>query len=269
MILDKNLAEVLPLDLADPDQIQEEVAHSWYKYPDGKNGAASLGGRHRGRTTPVRSRPTSSSTRTASYSWLKAPRWKGNAMEVGPLARMLVGFASGKPEFKEVVDEALGRLKVPAAALVLDAGPHGRAGLETQLAVALAAGRVRPPDRQSEERRHGHRRHTRLGSRHLARGSRASASPKLRAARCATGSRSTTAKSPTTRSWCPSTWNASPKDGKGQHGAYEAALIGTPMADPQRPVEILRTIHSFDPCLACASHVIGPDGAKLAEVVVR
>ena len=67
----------------------------------------------------------------------------------------------------------------------------------------------------------------------------------------------------------PSTWNASPKDGKGQHGAYEAALIGTPMADPKRPLEILRTIHSFDPCLACASHVIGPDGEKLAEVVVR
>jgi hypothetical protein len=67
----------------------------------------------------------------------------------------------------------------------------------------------------------------------------------------------------------PSTWNASPKDGKGQHGAYEAALLNTPMADPQRPIEILRTIHSFDPCLACASHVIGPDGRKLAEVVVR
>jgi hydrogenase large subunit len=67
----------------------------------------------------------------------------------------------------------------------------------------------------------------------------------------------------------PSTWNASPKDGKGQHGAYESALIGTPMADPKRPVEILRTIHSFDPCLACASHVFGPGGEKLAEIVIR
>jgi hydrogenase large subunit len=67
----------------------------------------------------------------------------------------------------------------------------------------------------------------------------------------------------------PSTWNASPRDAKGQHGAYEAALIDTPMADPKRPVEILRTIHSFDPCLACASHVLGPDGQLLAEVKVR
>jgi hydrogenase large subunit len=67
----------------------------------------------------------------------------------------------------------------------------------------------------------------------------------------------------------PSTWNASPRDAQGRHGAYEAALIGTPMQDPKQPVEILRTIHSFDPCLACASHVLGPDGEKLAEVVVR
>ena len=67
----------------------------------------------------------------------------------------------------------------------------------------------------------------------------------------------------------PSTWNASPKDSKGQPGAYEAALIGTPVANPDQPVEILRTIHSFDPCLACATHVYGPDGRKLAEVVLR
>jgi len=67
----------------------------------------------------------------------------------------------------------------------------------------------------------------------------------------------------------PSTWNASPKDGQGQKGAYESALIGTPMADPARPVEILRTIHSFDPCLACATHVLSPEGEQLAEVVVR
>ena len=67
----------------------------------------------------------------------------------------------------------------------------------------------------------------------------------------------------------PSTWNASPKDSQGQRGAYEAALMGTPMADPKRPVEILRTIHSFDPCLACATHVTSPEGETLAEVLVR
>ena len=67
----------------------------------------------------------------------------------------------------------------------------------------------------------------------------------------------------------PTTWNAAPMGADGVHGAFEAALIGTPVADPEQPVEILRTIHSFDPCLACASHVLGPDGRKLSEVVVR
>ena len=66
----------------------------------------------------------------------------------------------------------------------------------------------------------------------------------------------------------PTTWNASPRDNTGAIGAYEAALLGTPMVDPMRPLEILRTIHSFDPCLACATHVIGPDGGPLTTVQV-
>jgi len=65
----------------------------------------------------------------------------------------------------------------------------------------------------------------------------------------------------------PSTWNGSPRDAQGQRGAWEQALIGTPLADPQRPVEILRTVHSFDPCLACAVHVYDP--ARGGSVVVR
>jgi Ni,Fe-hydrogenase I large subunit len=67
----------------------------------------------------------------------------------------------------------------------------------------------------------------------------------------------------------PSTWNASPRDAKGQRGPYEAALVGTPMADPSKPLEILRTIHSFDPCLACAVHVVDPEGGELVRVKVQ
>jgi Ni,Fe-hydrogenase I large subunit len=58
----------------------------------------------------------------------------------------------------------------------------------------------------------------------------------------------------------PSTWNAGPRDAQGQPGAYEAALVGTPIGDPERPLEILRTVHSFDPCLACAVHVVRAKG---------
>ena len=66
----------------------------------------------------------------------------------------------------------------------------------------------------------------------------------------------------------PSTWNGSPRDAKGQRGPYEASLIGTPVADPNKPVEILRTVHSFDPCMACAVHVVDPEGKELTRIKV-
>ncbi len=64
----------------------------------------------------------------------------------------------------------------------------------------------------------------------------------------------------------PSTWNAGPRDKKGQKGPYEASLIGNPIADSKRPLEALRTIHSFDPCLACAVHSFDPEGNELGVV---
>ena len=66
----------------------------------------------------------------------------------------------------------------------------------------------------------------------------------------------------------PSTWNLGPRDEKGKKGPVEEALIGTPVADPKRPLEVLRTVHSFDPCVACAVHMINPTGAELARVKV-
>ena len=67
----------------------------------------------------------------------------------------------------------------------------------------------------------------------------------------------------------PTTWNGSPRDAKGQIGAFEASLMNTPMAKADQPLEILRTIHSFDPCLACSTHVMSPDGQELTTVQVR
>jgi len=64
----------------------------------------------------------------------------------------------------------------------------------------------------------------------------------------------------------PSTWNAGPRDGKGQVGPYEASLIGNPIADPERPLEVIRTIHSFDPCIACAIHMVDPQGEEIVKV---
>jgi hydrogenase large subunit len=268
VILDKNLGEVLEVDPTDPEQIREEVGHSWFDYPDGE---ASL---HpwEGVTVPDYTGPTPPYTQldeTGTYSWLKTPRWKGRAVEVGPLARMLIGYASGREDFKEVVDGALAALGVPATALFSTLGRTAARGLETQLGVhwlraeydnlvanikagdtAVADTRLWEPSTWPAEAKGfgfteaprgslGHWVHIKDG------------------------------RIENYQAVVPSTWNASPRAADGSQGAYEAALLGTPMADPEQPLEILRTVHSFDPCLACASHVFGPDGRQLAEVVVR
>jgi hydrogenase large subunit len=268
VILDKDLGNVLPVDPRDPEQITEEVAHSWYRYPAGDARLHPSAGH----TEPDYTGPAPPYTEldeSGAYSWLKTPRWRGRAVEVGPLARMLVGYASGREDFKTVVDDALGQLKLPATALFSTLGRTAARGLETQLAVhwlmaeydrlianlkagdwtTAATGRWEPETWPKDCRGFGFSEAPRgsLGHWvHIQDG-------KIANYQCVV----------------PSTWNASPRDANGVRGAYEAALIGTPMADPERPVEILRTIHSFDPCLACASHVFGPDGRQLAEVVVR
>jgi hydrogenase large subunit len=268
VILDKNLGEVLPLDLADPAQVTEEVSHSWYRYPTGKAALHPWDGVTEPNYTGPQP-PYKNLDEKGQYSWLKAPRWKGHAVEVGPLARMLVGFASGRPEFKEVVTEALGQLKLEPAALFSTLGRTAARGLETKLGAhwlmdeydRLVANLKRGDSRTADT---------------------AKWEPSTWPADCK-GFGFTEAPRGSLGHWIhikdgkaanyqivvPSTWNASPRDAQGQHGAYESALIGTPMADPARPVEILRTIHSFDPCLACASHVIDSQGRKLAEVIVR
>jgi len=268
VILNKNLSEVLPLDLADAGQVQEEIAHSWYEYPEGKGGLHPWDGV----TVPKYSGPKppyKQLDENAKYSWLKSPRWKGNAVEVGPLARMLVGFASGSADHKEVVTEALGALKVPATALFSTLGRTAARGLETKLCVHwllaeyeklvanLKAGdsatadtsRWEPSSWPADAKGYGFTEAPRGALAHWI--------------------HIKDTKIENYQIVVPSTWNASPKDSKGQHGAYESALLNTPMADPKRPLEILRTIHSFDPCLACASHVFGPNGEKLAEIKVR
>jgi hydrogenase large subunit len=268
VVLNKNLGEVLPVDLADANQVQEQIAHSWYEYPEGKDALHPWEGVTKAKYSGPKP-PYKQLDENGKYSWLKTPRWKGNAVEVGPLARMIIGYASGKQEFKDVVNDALAALKVPATALFSTLGRTAARGLETRLAVRwlqqeydhlianLKAGdsatadtsRWDPATWPSEAKGFGF----------------------TEAPRGALGHwiHIKDQKIANYQIVVPSTWNASPRDAKGQHGAYEAALLDTPMADPKRPVEILRTIHSFDPCLACASHVIGPDGRKLSEVIIR
>jgi len=258
-ILDRNLNEVLEIDGTDPEQIQENVAHSWYTYQDGDERSLHPweGETELNYTGPQP--PYQHLNVEEKYSWLKTPRWKGHAMEVGPLARMLVGYAAGQEEIREVVDGALAKLGVPVDALFSTLGRTAARGLETQL---IAHWAKRFYDQLVQNIKNGDTRmfnHERWDP---------STWPKE-----TSGVGLTEAPRGALAHWIvirdekianyqlvvPSTWNGSPS---------EASLIGTPIADPEQPLEILRTIHSFDPCIACAVHVYDTEGKNITKIKV-
>jgi hydrogenase large subunit len=273
-IIDGNLAEIHPVNHRDPNEIQEFVTHSWYKYPDETKGLHPWDGI----TDPhYELGPNTKGTRTniesldegGKYSWIKSPRWRGNAVEVGPLARYIIGYAQGKPEFKEPTDKLLQSLGVPVAALFSTLGRTAARGLECQwaahklryfqdkLVANIKAGdsstanidKWEPKSWPSEARGYGFTEAPRGALAHWIK----IKDGKIDNYQCIV----------------PTTWNGSPRDHKGNIGAFEASLMDTPMADPQKPLEILRTIHSFDPCLACSTHVMSPEGQEMASVKVR
>jgi hydrogenase large subunit len=264
IILDRNLSEVIQLDASDPEQIQEQIAHSYYDYTSGESRHPWEGETNLHYTGPEP--PYESLTVDEKYSWLKTPRWKGKAMEVGPLARMLVGYASGRNEFVEQVDRALAELQVPVDALFSTLGRTAARGLETVLVAGWAqefydallanikSGDQRTFNNEFWEPESWPSHATGVGLSEAPRGA-LSHWIVIRDGRIENY-----------QMVVPSTWNASPRDMTGQLSAYEAALIGTPVADPDLPLEILRTIHSFDPCIACAVHLYDEHGSHVHQV---
>jgi len=273
-ILNGNLKEVFEVDLTDPNQVQEWVTHSWYTYPDEARGLHpwdgvtephyELGPNAKGSRTEIIEIDES-----AKYSWLKAPRWKGHAMEVGPLARWIVGYAQGKPDFTEPTNKLLTDLGVPVTALFSTLGRTAARALECQWAA-------------HQLRYFQNKLVTNIKNGDLATANVTKWSPETwpkeakgvgftEAPRGALGHWIKIKDTKIDNYQCvvPTTWNGSPRDPAGNIGAFEAALLGTPMADPTQPLEIIRTLHSFDPCLACSTHVMSPDGQDMATVTVR
>jgi hydrogenase large subunit len=273
-IVDGDLSQVHDVDVRDPEQIQEFVNHSWYEYPDETKGLHpwdgiteshfELGPDAKGSKTNIEQ-----IDENAKYSFVKAPRWRGNAMEVGPLARYVVAYARGREDIKDQVDGLLHDLGLPLTALFSTLGRTAARGLECSWAAHnmrvvydhmmanLKAGDTATANMDLWEPQSWPREVKGVGFSEAPRG--------------ALGHwlhiRDT--KIENYQAVVPTTWNASPRDPAGNIGAYEAALLGTPMANPEQPLEILRTLHSFDPCLACSTHVMAPDGQELATVKVR
>jgi len=273
-IIDGDLTKIHEVDPRDPEQVQEFVAHSWYRYPDEAKGLHPWEGITEPHFEPG---PGIKGDRThieqmdesGKYSWLKAPRWRGHAMEVGPLARYVLAYARGRKDIREQVDGLLKDLELPLEALFSTLGRTAARGLECswtahrmrdfqdRLVANIKAGDRSTANMERWEPQRWPEKCRGLG--------------RVEAPRGALGHwiAIEDGKIANYQAVVPTTWNASPRDPRGQIGAYEAALLNTPMVDPEQPLEILRTIHSFDPCLACASHVLSPDGRDVARVKIR
>jgi hydrogenase large subunit len=268
-ILGRDLSTIHPVDLDSPDEIQEFVAHSWYDYESGKTAGLHP---YDGETTFNYDGPEPPYQHLdvdKSYSWLKSPRWKGNAMEVGPLARVLMLYASGHAQTRELVDYTLRTLDVPVQALFSTLGRTAARTLETKVVADnmqtwydnlignIRAGNTRTFNETLWEPSSWPKQCQGVGFMEAPRGGLAHwiVIEKEKIANY--------------QAVVPSTWNAGPRDSEGQPGAYEAALAGHALYDPEQPIEILRTIHSFDPCIACAVHVTDPDGEELIKVKIR
>jgi len=270
-IVEGKLDTLWPLDLADPSRFTEQADHSWYDYRVRSKPALHPS---EGVTSPNctgTAPPFDLLNATGEYSWVKAPSGNGNAMEVGPLARVLVGYASQRTEFRDVVGEALKRLQWDESQLLSTMGRTLARGLETRLCARWLKAEY---EALMSNVRRGVLTTADSG------GWDPATWPALpakgfgftEAPRGACAHRIRIGSDKKIESYqivVPSSWNASPKDGAGKEGAYESALLGAALADSGEPPEIPRTIHSFAPCLARATHVLSNGGRTLAEVVVR
>jgi hydrogenase large subunit len=261
--------DVSKIAAVDQARITEQIAHSWYDYSEGDDAALNP---FKGETNPHYTGPKPPYERlevNQKYSWLKSPRYDGVPMEVGPLARMLVAYNSGRPaRVKELIDKVLSSLGAGPEALFSTLGRIAARAIEAEVLVESM-------DRWVDE----------LAENMARRDYRIQDNSKWdpgswpsdclgagfhEAPRGALGHWVHITNGSIVNYQCvvPSTWNAGPRDAKGQPGPYEAALVGTPVAKPEQPLEILRTLHSFDPCMACGVHVVDTMKRELARVRV-
>jgi len=266
VILNNDLSRVYPTD---PGKVAEYVTHSWYEYSDGDQAAKAPAV---GETNPKYTGPTPPYEFLdvdQKYSWLKAPRYEDQVMEVGPLSRMLVAYASGNQEVKTMIDGVLAKFGAPPTALFSTLGRIAARALETQLLsnhlvewIEELRGNMASGDLQMHD-----------GAKWdpstwpaSVRGYGLFEAPRGSLGHWVEIENSVVKNY---QAVVPTTWNAGPRDAKGQRGPYETALLKTPIADPERPLEILRTLHSFDPCLACAVHVVDARGRPYTRLPLQ
>lgn len=258
LILNRDLSRVLPID---PQKIAEEVAHSWYTY-EGQKAALHP---FEGQTNPQYTGLDEGGKLKVDgkYSWLKSPRYDGLPVEVGPLARFIVAYAADNEPIRKLMDGYTARIGVPFNFWYSTLGRTVARGLESKLLAdylpTLVNNLVANVSRGDE----------RFFTPYTLKDGDGFSMSEVPRGSLSHWVRVKNGRIENFQAVVPSTWNASPKDSRGQIGAYEAALTGQKLADPQKPLEILRTIHSFDPCLACAVHLLDPKGQELAHLKIK
>jgi hydrogenase large subunit len=226
----------------DPGQITEYVRYSWYSAGSGSTNPSV------GVTEPDVDKP-------GAYSWIKSPRYDDKVHEVGPLARMFASYLAEEPTVVALVDYVLGYFGADVGALLSVLGRHAARALECKFVAdsmngwldeLVAGGPVYEYSPIPET---------------------AAGMGLTEAPRGALGHWIDIDQGKISRYQVvtPTAWNASPRDDVDQMGPIESALIGTPVADTDQPIELLRVVHSFDPCIACAVHLVTPEGGSLAK----
>jgi hydrogenase large subunit len=262
-IRDGNIAGTHPFKTASDkvfrDSVSEDVAHAYYQ------GGGAL---HpwSGETEPQ----FTGWDGEQKYSWVKAPRFNGQPMQVGPLAQVLVGFAQGHPLTVKYATQAIsnvqavGGIRVTPDMLHSTLGRHAARAIRASMLAELA------------------QKHLQLLTDNIAKGDYTVHNQPVFPSQEVEGVGTHEAPRGTLSHWIvikdekiknyqavvPSTWNASPRDASGAHGPYEASLLHTPLARPEEPLEVLRTVHSFDPCMACACHAFDASGKQIAKAKV-
>ncbi|BCR06575.1 iron hydrogenase [Desulfuromonas versatilis] len=234
----------LKLRRLDPARITEEVQNSWFK----ETGAVHP---YDGQTVPDRDK-------AGAYSWVKSPRYDGEVLEVGPLARMLASYAGGDKQVQGMVNDVLAKFSASPEALFSVLGRHAARAIECKLVaeqlkqwvLQLKPGEPTFTDFPLEVTARG------MGLHEAPRGA-------LGHWIVVEGG-----KTKNYQAVVPTTWNAGPADGKGQPGPMEQSLLGTRVKDNRNPFELVRIVRSYDPCLSCAVHVVTPKGEDLSRFVV-
>lgn len=266
IVLNRDLSQIYPVDANSSEEIKEYIYHSWYDYKNGDRvglhpyeGETNLN--YTGPKPPYQYLNVDD-----KYSWIKTPRWKGEPMEVGPLARMVVAYAAGKEPQKSYIDWALKKIDMPMEGLFSTLGRTAARSFEAKLVSDWAVEfyqQLLENIKNGDSRMMNNEKWDPSTWPEKAQGTGLAEAPRGALAHFAVIENR---KIKNYQMVVPTTWNASPRDENGKLSAYESSLLGTPVYNTNQPLEILRTVHSFDPCLACAVHLYDEKGKYVHQM---